>query len=172
MTDKVETLAAAWEMYVAEGMPGGEDNDQAFEFRQAFYAGAGSALGVFGSLTPADEKTPKQNTIGCRLFDEIMEFGEFVTLTNDLEARLEKSRGGARQPAHTSDLEGAKSPQAASIRCGVCRDGKSIGIDMQDARGETLAHGHVGLETAEQFHSDYGEIIEEFRTGVDRPLIN
>ncbi len=62
---------------------------------------------------------------------------------------------------YAGDLDGNPALQAVSMRCGVCKTGGSIGVDLLDENGKTIAHGHLDTETAIQFFEMYGEAIDE-----------
>ena len=51
--------------------------------------------------------------------------------------------------------------QAASMNCGCCRHGHTVGVDMNARDGSTFAHGHFDVATAKQFHQRLGEAIAE-----------
>ncbi len=70
---------------------------------------------------------------------------------------------------YRGDLEGRPTPHAAEMRCGVCLDGTTIGVDLLDANGETIAHGHLDPETALVFAEQFGEAIEEVVTSLALP---
>lgn len=63
--------------------------------------------------------------------------------------------------SYKGDLEGRPTPHAASMSVGVCRCGYLVGVDLLDAEGVTLAHGHLDIESALEFAALYGEAIEE-----------
>lgn len=67
---------------------------------------------------------------------------------------------------YAGDLDGVPTRSVRYMRCGVCKDGCSIGVDLVDENGETIAHGHLGIEQAEDFWRLYGEAIVEARDGL------
>ncbi len=66
-----------------------------------------------------------------------------------------------KKDGYRGDLDGAPVPHAAHMRCGVCLCGDLIGVDLIDAGGKTIAHGHMDVETALEFATQYGNAIEE-----------
>lgn len=65
----------------------------------------------------------------------------------------------AEDSNYAGDLNGVPCVCATSMAVGVCRDGQSVGVDLIDQDGKTIAHGHLDLETAIEFHQRYGETI-------------
>jgi hypothetical protein len=61
------------------------------------------------------------------------------------------------------DLDGDPVAQASFMRCGPCHDLKSVGVDLVDRDGNTICHGHLHVEEAEEFHRLWGEAIEMVR---------
>lgn len=66
-----------------------------------------------------------------------------------------------RDDYYAGDLDGVPTVSAASMRCGVCLSGTSIGVDLVDRGGRTIAHGHLDIAAAEEFWRMYGEAIVE-----------
>lgn len=60
-----------------------------------------------------------------------------------------------------NDLTGMPAVNAVFMRVGVCPDGNSIGIDLIDAVGKTIAHGHLELEQAVTFTSELNDTIQQ-----------
>ena len=67
----------------------------------------------------------------------------------------------ADQTGYKGDLEGTPAVHAASMAVGVCLCGDMVGVDLLDKDGKTIAHGHLDLESAVEFHRMYGEAITE-----------
>lgn len=62
--------------------------------------------------------------------------------------------------SYAGDLEGVPCVAAASMRVGVCRDGQSVGVDLLDAHGTTIAHGHLELVAAIDFINRWSDACE------------
>ncbi len=67
---------------------------------------------------------------------------------------------------YRGDLEGVPVTHAAAMRVGVCLCGDMIGVDLVDRDGDTIAHGHLDIDSAEQFFRAYGEAIAEVRAAM------
>lgn len=65
-----------------------------------------------------------------------------------------------------TDLEGNPAANAAFMRVGVCPDGASVGIDLLDSAGKTIAHGHLELEQAVDFTSQLNDAIQKLIDAV------
>ena len=70
---------------------------------------------------------------------------------------------------YKGDLDGRPAPNAVTMRCGVCLDGTTVGVDLLDANDKTIAHGHLDVESALEFAERYGEAIEELVTSLVKP---
>lgn len=52
--------------------------------------------------------------------------------------------------------------QAAAMSCGKCQEVSGmVGVDMVAQDGRSFAHGHFDIETAREFHRQFGEAIDE-----------
>lgn len=59
------------------------------------------------------------------------------------------------------DLEGNPAVNALFMRCGVCQCGDLVGVDLVDREGAVIAHGHLELDAAMEFHRMFGDAINE-----------
>ena len=70
---------------------------------------------------------------------------------------------------YKGDLEGRPVPNAVSMRCGVCLDGTTVGVDLLDANDKTIAHGHLDVETALEFAEQFAEALAELVASLVKP---
>jgi hypothetical protein len=54
--------------------------------------------------------------------------------------------------------------RALSMQVGICENDRLLGVDLCAADGSTFGHGHLDLENAEQFLSQFTKCIEYLRT--------
>lgn len=75
-------------------------------------------------------------------------------------------RGAEPGRVEGEQVSGSSRRLASFMRCGICADGQSVGVDLMDREQNVFAHGHMAVDEAMSFSETFATAVAELRESI------